>query len=403
MASKDIKDKVTTAVEFLEQQQTLEEEAGEILPWNFDQCTFSKGYLRQPVYACKTCKPDAGYGAGGVCYSCSIACHADHDLVELFNKRGFRCDCGTSRLGKHPCQVEPKETNETNEQNHYNHNFEGRFCWCDADYDPEKEESNMHQCCICEDWFHEDCVSGQRLGNQNFTIPELESFEEFICRACTSKFPFLKSYKHSHMFFSGQTKLESTRAIPAESGQSAIGKDSQEIKNDEKSAQSLSSITNKRKMEESDDDIGSSKKVKSDEVGGQCKRDNFPLISDNILVDIFCVEGWRDELCRCVKCMKLYKQYQIEFILQEEDTHEPPKDESAQTSIFDSGMKILTQMDRVTAIEGLIAYNKMRDEIREFLQPFAESGKTVTKQDIEEFVQAKLGERKLSNNENNFF
>ncbi|CAG8704269.1 9335_t:CDS:2, partial [Ambispora leptoticha] len=102
-------------------------------------------------------------------------------------------------------------------------------------------------------------------------------------------------------------------------------------------------------------------------------------------------------------CKQLYHQYQIEFILQEEETFEPAQDDDASTSLFDSGMKLLTQMDRVTAIEGLIAYNKMRDEIREFLQPFAASGKTVTKQDIESFIQTKLEQRKSPPNNENFF
>ncbi|CAG8780565.1 7503_t:CDS:2, partial [Cetraspora pellucida] len=127
MASEDTKDTVTVG-EFLELQKSLEEEAREVLPWNFDRCTYSKGYLRQAVYACKTCKSSTDSSPGGVCYSCSIACHADHDLIELFNKRNFRCDCGTARFEESACQLEPKPQDALNESNFYNHNFEGRFC-----------------------------------------------------------------------------------------------------------------------------------------------------------------------------------------------------------------------------------------------------------------------------------
>lgn len=35
----------------------------------------------------------------GVCYGCSLRCHLQHEIEELFFKRGFRCDCGTPRSG----------------------------------------------------------------------------------------------------------------------------------------------------------------------------------------------------------------------------------------------------------------------------------------------------------------
>lgn len=40
----------------------------------------------------------------------------------------------------------------------YNHNFKGTYCTCDLPYpDPNVEEQiEMIQCCICEDWFHEE-------------------------------------------------------------------------------------------------------------------------------------------------------------------------------------------------------------------------------------------------------
>ncbi|CAG8732877.1 13367_t:CDS:1, partial [Acaulospora colombiana] len=48
MASEDTKDTVTVG-EYLERQKSLEKEAAEVLPWNFDSCTYNKGYLRQAV------------------------------------------------------------------------------------------------------------------------------------------------------------------------------------------------------------------------------------------------------------------------------------------------------------------------------------------------------------------
>ena len=86
------------------------------------------GYIRQPVYSCLTCNPNPSEEAG-FCYSCSISCHGDHNLVELFTKRSFRCDCGTAKFKHTPCKLDAKPAGATNELNQYNHNYLGRFCW----------------------------------------------------------------------------------------------------------------------------------------------------------------------------------------------------------------------------------------------------------------------------------
>ncbi|EXX76356.1 hypothetical protein RirG_033840 [Rhizophagus irregularis DAOM 197198w] len=377
MNTKETKETLTVK-EILERQRLLEEEAGEILSGRFDECTYNKGYIRQPVYACKTCKPSEGYGPGGVCYSCSISCHSDHELVELFSKRNFKCDCGTTRLGEAACKLETKSRNTVNEHNKYDHNYEGRFCWCNVDYDPEKEDNNMLQCVLCEDWFHENCISGEKQGGKRFSLPDLEAFEEYLCHKCLDKYSFLKPYLNSHMFFSGQyNKDQRVNAISDENKDSkssdkmslpltaqTSNKDNEIAATKTEGTSSTISLStpvnNKRKIEEDDkaDDckevvnaVVSLKKSKNDDVN-TCKRESWQIVSNEVEIDLFCVRGWRDELCRCHKCMELYKQHQIEFILSVEETYEPPEDDDAQKSLFDCGMKALNQMDRVTAIEG---------------------------------------------------
>lgn len=57
-----------------------------------------KGYkFRQPLYSCKTCFSKTGQLAG-ICYACSENCHEGHDMVELYTKRNFCCDCGNSKF-----------------------------------------------------------------------------------------------------------------------------------------------------------------------------------------------------------------------------------------------------------------------------------------------------------------
>ncbi|KAK9433631.1 hypothetical protein V1505DRAFT_121690 [Lipomyces doorenjongii] len=158
-----------TALDYIETQQQLERDARDVLPFDPTHCTYFDGALRQPVYACLTCieKSTGTKAAAGVCYSCSIQCHSDHDLVELFNKRNFTCDCGTTRMSAFGgCNLR-KNFNELDipsSSNRYDHNFEGRFCSCDSKYNPETEKGTMYQCLlgdVCnEDWYHEECILG---------------------------------------------------------------------------------------------------------------------------------------------------------------------------------------------------------------------------------------------------
>ncbi|KAL0393674.1 UNVERIFIED_CONTAM: putative E3 ubiquitin-protein ligase UBR7 [Sesamum latifolium] len=124
------------------------------------ECTYGKGYMkRQAIFSCLTCTPD---GNAGVCTACCLSCHDGHEIVELWTKRNFRCDCGNSKFGGSFCKLLASKDVE-NANNVYNHNFKGTYCTCDLPYpDPNAEEQvEMIQCCICEDWFHEEHIGLQ--------------------------------------------------------------------------------------------------------------------------------------------------------------------------------------------------------------------------------------------------
>jgi len=114
------------------------------------------------VYLCLTC-PEAR----GLCSACSIACHTDHEQVELyvpilqlrdmerflkssfrFPKRTFRCDCPTTAIA-HRCTLH-QIMQEENTSNRYGQNFKGDFCRCERPYDAKKEREAMIQCLACE-------------------------------------------------------------------------------------------------------------------------------------------------------------------------------------------------------------------------------------------------------------
>ena len=91
-----------------------------------------------------------------------------HQVLELWTKRNFRCDCGNSKFGDFICKLQPNKEIE-NMENSYNHNFKGTYCTCDRQYpDPDvEEEEEMIQCCICEDWFHREHLgleSSEKVG-----------------------------------------------------------------------------------------------------------------------------------------------------------------------------------------------------------------------------------------------
>ncbi|KAI8368605.1 putative zinc finger in N-recognin-domain-containing protein [Choanephora cucurbitarum] len=359
-------EKTLTALDYIEKQEELEREAFSTLPGKFEKCTFPLGYIRQPVYACKTCSVDT---VAGICYSCSIACHASHDLLELFPKRHFRCDCGLPDKLNHPCElmIPAKKIIRTNDDNQYNHNFQGRYCRCDQLYDPEKEEEVMYQCVACEDWFHQRCI-GQ--------IPEsIDDFECYVCRTCTAKYPFLYHQSDSRFSF-GLSKGDQPIhewILPENMKEEDIEKENEE------------KVGEKRKSSETT--VSVQKRQKTDP-------DTFP---EHDHIELFLQDNWREGLCRCTQCMQAYKAHDVEFLLAEEKTYEPEEDEDTGKSLLEVGMEQLQRIGRVQVLESLMAYQDLAEDIKHYLESFQSSRKTVTKEDIEAFFEKKRHERENKN------
>lgn len=470
-----------TAQEYIASQLALEEDAREALPYQFDTCTKLLGPLRQQVYACLTCSPPPAsphqqYTPAGVCYSCSISCHGEHHLVELFLKRDFECDCGTTRLSTSgtPCSLRTNgETRQkggvTGEQarpaNKYNQNFEGKFCGCGEEYDPEQEKGTMFQCLglghvedggCGEDWWHPECLMGlprvkpeQRKETKSETSGALETvkeegedgaagpdvhsaietqpvldeiplpagfpaeddFDHLICYKCADAYPWIKQYAGTSGFLP---------ALPASTPASAANG---HIEITVPSVPTETAESKKRRAEDdAEDSQQSNKKPKSDveprpaaeaatevnttadtEVHGtpQPKHANLPSATSTS-ISLFLKEDFREHLCRCAECFPRLGQHSQ--LLEEEETYEPPVSEPdhhnenaslggrsihSGGSLLDRGEAALSSMDRVRAIEGVMAYNHVRDKVKAFLQPFAESGQAVGAEDIKSYF-AKL-------------
>ncbi|KAI9055777.1 hypothetical protein LZ554_000718 [Drepanopeziza brunnea f. sp. 'monogermtubi'] len=474
-----------TAAEFIHSQLQLEAEAREALPYKFEKCTQPIGKLRQQIFSCLTCNPPPAnptdpYTAAGVCYSCSISCHGEHTLVELFNKRDFVCDCGTTRLpttSHCSLRINP-ETNtkggvhseEPAPENTYNQNFRNRFCGCGCDYDAYAQKGTMFQCLgigtgetggCGEDWWHPGClvglgpdwdeISGRKPKNAGFlesivevaeavvdekegeaktaatngdaskipadVIPEVEDededpplppgfpeeddFEGFLCYKCVEANPWIKFYAGTPGFLPPVF-----RRSTAPSPETGIVAKTEEL---------ITSVlpTNKKRKADDDGESSSSKRVKdegpasssepsttdtpattvdpiqTEEGKSPCKLTTLPPPPTGVF-SLFFTPDFRTHLCRCPSCFPLLIPHPQ--LLEEEESYEPSVSSSedgagggstvGSGSIYDLGESALKNVDRVRAIEGVMAYNHLKDKLKPFFQQFAESGQAISAEDI---------------------
>lgn len=468
-----------TAADFIRDQMQLEADAREALPYKIDNCTKPLGALRQSVFACLTCNPPpedpkAPYdNAAGVCYACSVQCHGEHNLVEIFTKRNFTCDCGTTRLPEtSPCtlRISPLtntrgdvHSEEPDANNRYNQNFRNRFCGCECDYDPFQQKGTMFQCLglgthetggCGEDWWHPGCLVGLgpkwyekmeaekpvngevELKTENATdsgtlatiseeateptepqvsdeqveledddpppppgFPAEDDFEGFFCYKCVEAFPWVKRYAGTSgflppvYFWDG----ESADRVPA----TAVSKDetSKKRKADDEAEESQDS---KRKKIE-DGPLPADAKppttttdtAETQAPASSCKLDSLPPAAAGIF-SLFFREGFCENICHCSSCFPLLVPHPQ--LVEEEETYEPPVSEEGSEnggsthgsgSLLDRGESALRNVDRVRAIEGVMAYNHLKDKLKPFFQQFAESGQAISAEDIKQYF-AKL-------------
>ncbi|ROV94570.1 hypothetical protein VMCG_08141 [Cytospora schulzeri] len=475
-----------TAADILRDQMQLEADAREALPYSIENCTKDLGALRQSVFSCLTCNPTPAnstdpYNAAGICYACSVQCHGEHQLVEIFAKRNFTCDCGTTRLpATSPCSLRLNSTTNTkggvhSEEpapgNKYNQNFSNRFCVCACDYDPFQQKGTMYQCLglgthetggCGEDWYHPGCVMGlgskwyektegkkvQTTENaedgglatisedaettaQNGTdapasapanedgdddeedtpnppgFPSDDDFETFICFKCVGANPWIKRYAGTPGFLlpvhrrtdgDEEARLSVDSAVPDQDSKKRKAGD--EELEDSQESKKLKSEANTANGTTVDTNVGGpttdiKKDPESSTETDTCKYEALPPAPEGTF-SLFCSESFRERFCRCAKCFpNLAPHTQL---LEEEETYEPPVSEGGSDngqstngsgSLYERGESALRNVDRVRAIEGVMAYNQLKDKLKPFFQQFAESGQAISAEDIKEYF-AKL-------------
>ncbi|KAG7211107.1 hypothetical protein KM043_010434 [Ampulex compressa] len=332
-----------TMLDVLQEENQLEEDACAVLGASDDKnCTYTKGYIRQALYACKTCC--LGKTRAAVCLACSFHCHEGHELVELYTKRHFRCDCGNSRFGANECNLE-KSKCPANSENKYNQNFDGLYCVCSRPYpDPEDTGNDeMLQCVICEDWYH-----SKHLGCEH-GAPEDNAYDEMTCAGCMRAHNFLWRYAPRY-------------AVLGEVEASKASKATEESNDSENRTVNVEDLSEECIMPKS----------RSKNEAGSC----------------FWLGGWRAALCTCKECKALYKEKDLLFLLDPMDSvqaYEAAGKLNKSESQYERGMKALATLGHVEQLTAIEEYNNMKERLKRYLQKFAENKKVVREEDIKEF------------------
>ncbi|KAJ6792365.1 putative E3 ubiquitin-protein ligase UBR7 [Iris pallida] len=399
----DENEQTVTIGEYIEGIEAEELEADLVLGGDEGkECTYSNGYMkRQAVFSCLTCVPD---GKAGVCTACSLTCHDGHEVVELWTKRNLRCDCGNSKFGEFCCKLCPDKDPE-NVDNSYNQNFKGSYCTCARPYpDPQTEEQvEMIQCCICEDWFHEN-----HLGlNSVEEIPRDDEgeplYEEFICQDCAIVCSFLKLYPSSVWANLPVVKAKEENGlehgISSCSYSGKIENDYPAAENDINSTATHSELDVIQNEKDLLDDEKTAKSLDK-EKHGVCFHDTTSRVQCILGVDInaaslvldekkpmFLSKKWRELLCRCRTCCKFYNQKGIDHLIDKYDSIEEyekiakeKRDEKLQQR-EGAEMNFLSTLNHVQKIEIMSGIADMKNEFRSFLESF-DSSKPVTSDDV---------------------
>lgn len=318
------------------------------------------------MYACLTCLPESKEDPtkrAGICLACSYHCHDGHELIELFTKRNFRCDCGNSKFGDRKCNLCPIK-DDTNATNEYNQNFSGVYCTCHRPYpDPEDNiHDEMIQCIACEDWYHTRHLDAK--------VPE--NYAEMMCGDCVKKHKFILNYE-------GLTVTTVNTELNTKTVETIdIGKD------------------------ESTSDVGKITVIKTennDDVESRTTTCTKPKLLPETAecAKFFMYESWRQKLCKCELCLKVYKDENISFIndpLDTVQTYEIKGNDKAEENEKELVQKFLTDLPRQPLLNTIAAYHDLKKNLGEFLKEFAENKKVVRVEDVKEFFSGMEARKK---------
>ena len=238
-------------------------------------------------------------------------------------------------------------------------------------------------------------------------FPDEEEFEGFICHKCVESNPWIKTYAGTSCFLPA-VKLNQNQPTTESSVQDASKKrKAEDDVEDEGGAKRVKGDdaptkeeTDTKPSESAPVDSDTKAAVSGEERPADCKLTRLAQMSSplpNEPFSLFFKEGFRDQFCRCSACYRKLDAHPQ--LLEEEEVYEPPlSDDGASQhggsthgsgSLLERGESALRNVDRVRAIEGVMAYNHLKDKLKPFFQQFAESGQAIGAEDIKAYF-AKL-------------
>ena len=234
-------------------------------------------------------------------------------------------------------------------------------------------------------------------------FPAEDDFEHFICYKCVGAFPWIKRFAGTEGFLPGLPYVPHDQTAQT---------------NGTGDRTKTSIISKKRKSDEIDDDASSSesqvKRQKGEEeptTNGVTKQETTPSATmppcsyeklppaPTGRISLFLKENFRSHLCRCSTHFPLLKPHPA--LLDNEPTYSPPLSRSSSPapgsvgsrSLLERGEAALSNVDRVRAIEGVMVYNHLRDKVKDFLRPYAETGQPVGAEDIKQYFERLRGDQ----------
>jgi E3 ubiquitin-protein ligase UBR7 len=246
-------------------------------------------------------------------------------------------------------------------------------------------------------------------------FPEEESFDHFVCYKCVEAFPWIKRYAGTEGFLPAvyrKFELNTPTEPAAEAGASITATDEMKPETVESAAPPTESRKRKASEEPSESNPIDSSSIKRQRSSSNPPKDETEPASTAISIclyerlprpspesiSLFVKEDFRLYLCRCPNHFPLLAPHPA--LLEEEDTYEPPVSEPSlhdggslgSRSLLDRGEAALSNVDRVRAIEGVMVYNHLREKVKGFLKPFAESGQAVGAEDIKAYFESLRGD-----------
>lgn len=249
-------------------------------------------------------------------------------------------------------------------------------------------------------------------------FPPEDDFDHFLCYKCVESNPWIKKYAGSPGFLppvytdkalNATQPAEPTTSIdPTTNGESKKRKASDE--GEDQMTDSSLSVPALAKRQKSEDPTSTLSSIPEDTAASTlpateetttCKEvtlPSLPTVSQSKPFSLFLKPDFRNHLCHCPTHFPLLKPHPQ--LLEEEDTYEPPiseaDDEGAASvgtgSLLDRGEAAFSNMDRVRAIQGAMAYAQLKDKVSAFLKPFAESGQAVGAEDVKAYFEKLRGD-----------